>query len=440
MSMRIGLNRTTAALVACWVVGTALSAHSASAQGADWPLVYEGRVFDERGRPLEAPVTLTFRLYDAAEGGAVLWSETLPDVTVAAGDFVVLLGQVEPLPGELDAATDLYLALEVDGDSEQRPRTRVGASLRARFADLAERALRVTGGTVDATELRVGGRLVVDDQGQWVGDSAGLRGPAGLACWDTDGDGETDPGEDLNRDGRYNAADCNAGGGGDSLAALDCASGDFVVRTPEGWGCSAHAGDPDAHHSATSDGLVISPAEVRVGDATRLSNGELRLGAEANAAVTAPQLATLVGGGNADALHTHAGQGGVPARRSGQFLGLTVATYDGDMGGRFGVNAKCSLEFPDSHQCTQCEVLATERTEPLPSDAWVRPGGVCDVVGADLTFCSFFPANNGFGQSWISDRAVLPDGRRQTGPAISPNGSPFQAPCDSSLAIACCAN
>jgi hypothetical protein len=370
MSMRIGLNRTTAALVVCWVVGTALSAHSASAQGADWPLVYEGRVFDERGRPLEAPVTLTFRLYDEAEGGAVLWSETLPDVTVAAGDFVVLLGQVEPLPGELDATTDLYLALEVDGDSEQRPRTRVGASLRARFADLAERARRVSGGTVDATELRVGGRLVVDDQGQWVGDTAGLRGPAGLACWDTDGDGETDPGEDLNRDGRYNAADCNAGGGGDSLAALDCASGDFVVRTPEGWGCSAHAGDPDAHHSATSDGLVISPAEVRVGDATRLSNGELRLGAEANAAVTAPQLATLVGGGNADALHTHAGQVGAGAAR---FVGITNATYTGALGGYIGGDQKCRMEFPDSRMCTYCEFFHSRPRAPLAREAWAIP-------------------------------------------------------------------
>ena len=31
MSMRVGLNRTTSALVICCVLGTALSAHSASA-------------------------------------------------------------------------------------------------------------------------------------------------------------------------------------------------------------------------------------------------------------------------------------------------------------------------------------------------------------------------------------------------------------------------
>ena len=114
MSTGILSRARSAAVAALAAVVLGAVAPPAVAQ-TQWPLVYEGRIFDERGRPLEAPVTLTFRLYDAPDGGAPVWSETLPDVVVAAGDFAVLLGVVEPLPSDLPAEASLYLGVEVDG-------------------------------------------------------------------------------------------------------------------------------------------------------------------------------------------------------------------------------------------------------------------------------------------------------------------------------------
>lgn len=70
----------------------------------------------------------------------------------------------------------------------------------------------------------------------------------------------------------------------------------------------AHAADSDAHHSSTSDGIAITPASVTLGD-TRIEPGEVDLGPAADDTLTSSIVQTLTGGGEADALHTHAGTG-----------------------------------------------------------------------------------------------------------------------------------
>lgn len=72
---------------------------------------------------------------------------------------------------------------------------------------------------------------------------------------------------------------------------------------------AGHAADSSAHHSATSDGLDITPRSVAVG-ASRLDDGTLDLGAGTDDELTAEMVETLTGGGDADALHVHAGHDG----------------------------------------------------------------------------------------------------------------------------------
>ena len=69
---------------------------------------------------------------------------------------------------------------------------------------------------------------------------------------------------------------------------------------------ASHAADADAHHPADSAGIAIRPTSVTVG-ATEVLDGELDLGPDADDAITAEIARTLTGGGNADALHEHAG-------------------------------------------------------------------------------------------------------------------------------------
>ena len=83
-----------------------------------------------------------------------------------------------------------------------------------------------------------------------------------------------------------------------------------------------HAAGPEAHHSATSDGIAITPASVEVGD-TRIESGSVDLGPDTADTLTAEIVETLTGGGEADALHTHSGSHGSGAACY-QVVGTTV--------------------------------------------------------------------------------------------------------------------
>lgn len=91
------------------------------------------------------------------------------------------------------------------------------------------------------------------------------------------------------------------------LGGLDAA--EFERAGVAGGDLAAHAEDPDAHHPANSSGIAIEPTSLTVGS-TRVEDGELDLGPEADDSLTASIVRTLTGGGEADALHTHAGMGG----------------------------------------------------------------------------------------------------------------------------------
>jgi hypothetical protein len=70
-----------------------------------------------------------------------------------------------------------------------------------------------------------------------------------------------------------------------------------------------HEGNPDAHHSSTSDGISITPSSVTVGD-TQVGSGVVDLGPDATDELTDEIVRTLTGGGAADALHGHVSTGG----------------------------------------------------------------------------------------------------------------------------------
>ncbi len=150
------------------------AAAPASAQSVPSLMNQEGLLVDNAGNPIAGPVTLTYRLYNAAANGAVVWTETFNGVTLTEGYYSVLLGSTQPLT----AATlglGTYLSIAVNNGAELAPRTRL---VSVPFALVAQ---SVNGGSVTATQVTVGNRLVIDAQGRWVGDVAGLQGPQGVA-------------------------------------------------------------------------------------------------------------------------------------------------------------------------------------------------------------------------------------------------------------------
>ena len=82
---------------------------------------YQGLLTDAAGNPVaDGPVDLTFKLYDAATDGTLLWEET-QQVDVAKGLFNVILGSSNPLNLPFDKP--YWLGITIRTDAELKPRT-----------------------------------------------------------------------------------------------------------------------------------------------------------------------------------------------------------------------------------------------------------------------------------------------------------------------------
>lgn len=146
---------------------------AASAGAVPDGLQTRGELIDEVG-PVDGVVQMRFALYDAAVGGEPLWVE-VAEVEVVDGRYAYVIGADGFDPPVLDGRL-LYLGVTVEDDEEMVPRFRLGAvpyAVRSRVAE------RVEGGAVDADRIAIGGEVVIDEAGRWVGDPTGLAGPPG---------------------------------------------------------------------------------------------------------------------------------------------------------------------------------------------------------------------------------------------------------------------
>jgi hypothetical protein len=116
--------------------GRALAAETA----AITPLIsYQGRLLNPTsGAPQNGTFTFVFRLYNVAEGGAALWTET-KDIAVSNGLFTTLLGDVTALPASIFDGQNLWLGVKVGTDAEAIPRQRIAAVAYALYSDNADR-------------------------------------------------------------------------------------------------------------------------------------------------------------------------------------------------------------------------------------------------------------------------------------------------------------
>jgi hypothetical protein len=141
-------------------------------------LTEQGRLYDAADKPVSGRVMLTFAAYEAPQGGAPLWHETIA-VELGDGYFSVALGDTVPFPASLWDGSVRYLGLKVNDDEEMSPREVVRSVPYALLAgDVA--------GDIHPASVSVGGKTVIDSSGRWVGPngssgSAGERGPPGPA-------------------------------------------------------------------------------------------------------------------------------------------------------------------------------------------------------------------------------------------------------------------
>src|SRR3954452_208129 len=117
-----------------------LASASSFAAGVPAQLVYQGRLLKADGSPVAQAIPLTFALYESANSGSPLWSET-HSVDPSDGFFEVVLGDAT----DASATSDISLASVIDGrqlwlgvkagsDAEMSPRTVVGSAPYAMLA------------------------------------------------------------------------------------------------------------------------------------------------------------------------------------------------------------------------------------------------------------------------------------------------------------------
>jgi len=188
---------------------------AAPASAVPLTLAHQGRLFDAGGLPLDGSHPVALALYADASGGAPVWSETR-DVTFDTGYFQVLLGDSTPLEASVFDGSVLYLGIAVDGGLELPSRLPLSS---VPYAILAS---SVSGGTVDVSEVRVNGDVVIDGTGAVVGDVSWndlLDVPAGLG----------------------------------EMPDIGCALGQIAVWDGAAWGCGAANGHTHVHVHDAAD-------------------------------------------------------------------------------------------------------------------------------------------------------------------------------------------
>jgi hypothetical protein len=133
-------------------------------------LAHQGRLLDDAGVPVEGDHALTFKLHDDSDAGSVLWEEDI-DVDFSNGYYSVTLGTDEdgnPIDTDLLSQHPLFLDLAVDGGAAMSPRHEI---LSVPYAMMADTCENVSGGIVDASEIRVDGEPVITEGGAWAGET-----------------------------------------------------------------------------------------------------------------------------------------------------------------------------------------------------------------------------------------------------------------------------
>lgn len=226
---------------------------------------YQGSLTDEDNNPVNATLSIEFKMYNAATGGEILWSENQSAVTVSNGLFNVLLGSINPIPDKTFEYSEVYLAMKIGEDSEMTPRKRlvsVGYSFHSIYADTARFAhITASGGgsnTLDQAYDQGGagaGRTITADAG-----AVNIAGDGGLTVNGAIGIHTTTPTNLLTVEG----AGADAGGaegypevvarfkrsttGGHSAVSIDALSGaDAALYLSEAgtvkWGLRTDASD-----------------------------------------------------------------------------------------------------------------------------------------------------------------------------------------------------
>ena len=127
-------------IMVMFALGICMSAAMADVPGQ---MRFQGFVTDQEGEPLEGDFSVTFRIYDAATEGNVIWEQSLT-ASISNGMISELLGGENPLDANLfDGSAPMWLGITIGDDPEMSPRQSISSIPYAARASIAQHAENV---------------------------------------------------------------------------------------------------------------------------------------------------------------------------------------------------------------------------------------------------------------------------------------------------------
>lgn len=136
--------RVTVALLVSAVGVMCLVRGDSMAQPVPPNVSFQGILTDAAGVPVDGFLSITFRLYEGPDATEAAWEELQTGILLQDGAFNVVLGETSPIEPHFLASEELYLGIQVEGDSELSPRVLVSSvpyALRAQESEVAQRVV-----------------------------------------------------------------------------------------------------------------------------------------------------------------------------------------------------------------------------------------------------------------------------------------------------------
>ena len=204
----------------------------------------QGRLLDSSGAPLDGVNNLTFRIFESPSSSTEIWSEAL-SVLFDNGYYNVVLGadSGNALDTSIFELQPLYLEIQLNNDFPFQPRQKIHSQI---YSQIAKKSQSLDGGDVNATQIQVGGVVVIDSDGAWVGPTINLNWsdlqgvPEGfLDGVDNDTVLSEPEVEDYITNGALDLAEGTTIGGNLLQEAISCQEGQILRwEGGLGWSCS----------------------------------------------------------------------------------------------------------------------------------------------------------------------------------------------------------
>ena len=134
---------------------------------------YQGFLTSTTGTPTNGAVVMTFKLYNAATGGAALYTEVQNPIAVTNGNFNAVIGAVSPITLLFDVP--YWLTVTINADAEMSPRQPLASSPYAFRASSLDSVATIAGsqitGSITTATIPVA---------NIIGSVAGPPGPQGI--------------------------------------------------------------------------------------------------------------------------------------------------------------------------------------------------------------------------------------------------------------------